>query len=255
MPEMLIGGEWREASAHEQLEVVNPATEEIVDTVPAGSPEDVELAVATAKRAFPEWSRTDVEKRAAILAKAADLIHEHAKDLAAKLTVRAGQAAGRGDGRGQPSRAWRALLRRGGDEGARGLSGPSEHAGALLRDGDPPSDGRLRGDHALQLPADAARDQGRAGAGEREHGRGQAGRHHSAGHARGGAAVLRGRRPRRRAQRGHRPRRGDRRCPRRPSRRAPRRLHRLDRGRAPRGQARRARSQAPLARARRLRSR
>ncbi len=91
MPEMLIGGEWRQATAHEQLEVVNPATEEIVDRVPAGAPEDVELAVATAKRAFSEWSRTDVEHRATILAKAADLIHEHAKQLAATLTVEQGK--------------------------------------------------------------------------------------------------------------------------------------------------------------------
>ena len=59
--------------------------------VPAGSPEDVELAVATAKRAFAEWSRTDVEKRAAILAKAADLIEENAKDLAAILTSEQGK--------------------------------------------------------------------------------------------------------------------------------------------------------------------
>jgi acyl-CoA reductase-like NAD-dependent aldehyde dehydrogenase len=91
VPEMLIGGEWREATAHEQIEVVNPATEEPVDTVPAASPEDIELAVATAKRAFAEWSRTDTEKRAAILAKAADLIHEHAKELAAKLTAEQGK--------------------------------------------------------------------------------------------------------------------------------------------------------------------
>ena len=65
-----------QAAAEEQLEVVNPATEEVVDSVPAGTPEDVDLAVATAKRAFADWSATDVEKRAAILAKAADLIHE-----------------------------------------------------------------------------------------------------------------------------------------------------------------------------------
>ena len=91
MPEMLIGGEWRQAAAHEQIEVVNPATEEVVDSVPAGSPEDVELAVATAKRAFAEWSKTDVEKRAAILAKAADLIQEHAKELAARLTSEQGK--------------------------------------------------------------------------------------------------------------------------------------------------------------------
>ena len=48
MPEMLIGGEWRQAAAHEELEVVNPATEASVDSVPVGSPEDVQLAVATA---------------------------------------------------------------------------------------------------------------------------------------------------------------------------------------------------------------
>jgi acyl-CoA reductase-like NAD-dependent aldehyde dehydrogenase len=91
VPEMLIGGEWRQAAAHEELEVVNPATEDVVDSVPSGAPEDVELAVATAKRAFGEWSRTDVEKRAAILSKAADLIHEHAKELASTLTSEQGK--------------------------------------------------------------------------------------------------------------------------------------------------------------------
>jgi succinate-semialdehyde dehydrogenase/glutarate-semialdehyde dehydrogenase len=88
---MLIGGEWREATAHEQIEVVNPATEEVIDTVPAASPDDVDLAVATAKRAFTEWSRTDTEKRAEILTKAAELIHENAKELAAKLTAEQGK--------------------------------------------------------------------------------------------------------------------------------------------------------------------
>jgi acyl-CoA reductase-like NAD-dependent aldehyde dehydrogenase len=91
VPEMLIGGEWRQATAHQELEVVNPATEDVVASVPAGSPEDVELAVATAQRAFADWSRTDVEKRAAILARAADLIHDHAGSLAATLTAEQGK--------------------------------------------------------------------------------------------------------------------------------------------------------------------
>ncbi|MFL5829404.1 MAG: aldehyde dehydrogenase family protein [Solirubrobacteraceae bacterium] len=73
------------------IEVVNPATEEVVDTVSAGTREDVELAVATAKRAFPEWSRTDVEKRAEILSRAATLIHDQARELAAKLTSEQGK--------------------------------------------------------------------------------------------------------------------------------------------------------------------
>jgi acyl-CoA reductase-like NAD-dependent aldehyde dehydrogenase len=91
VPEMLIGGEWREAAAHEQLEVLNPATEEVVDRVPAGAPEDVEFAVATAKRAFVDWSATDVEKRAAILGRAGDLISDNARDLAATLTAEQGK--------------------------------------------------------------------------------------------------------------------------------------------------------------------
>jgi succinate-semialdehyde dehydrogenase / glutarate-semialdehyde dehydrogenase len=89
VPQMLIGGEQRAASA--ELEVVNPATEEVVDTVPAGSADDVNSAVEAAKRAFPDWSRTDVEKRAAILSSAADLITAHAKELAGILTSEQGK--------------------------------------------------------------------------------------------------------------------------------------------------------------------
>jgi acyl-CoA reductase-like NAD-dependent aldehyde dehydrogenase len=91
MPEMLIGGEWRAGSARQELEVINPATEEPVASVPAASPDDVALAVATAKRAFPEWVATDTEKRAEILARAADLIHENAKSLAQTLTSEQGK--------------------------------------------------------------------------------------------------------------------------------------------------------------------
>jgi acyl-CoA reductase-like NAD-dependent aldehyde dehydrogenase len=91
MPEMLIGGEWRQATASEVIEVVNPATEETVDEVPAASVADIELAVENAKRAFPGWSTTDVEKRAAILTKVAQLIEENAKELAAKLTAEQGK--------------------------------------------------------------------------------------------------------------------------------------------------------------------
>ena len=108
MPEMLIGGEWRAGSAHQEIEVVNPATEETVASVPAGSADDVALAVATAKRAFADWSRTDAEQRAGILAKAADLIHDNAKSLAQTLTADQGKpiaepdVADQNGGRRQP---------------------------------------------------------------------------------------------------------------------------------------------------------
>src|SRR4051812_6095681 len=88
---MLIGGEWRQAGAGEEIEVVNPATEEVVGTVPSAQAADVEDAVATAQRAFPAWAATDVEARAHILADAAAAIEERAGDLAALLTAEQGK--------------------------------------------------------------------------------------------------------------------------------------------------------------------
>src|SRR3954453_21463724 len=88
---MLIGGEGRQAASHEEIEVVNPATEEVVASVPSADAADVDLAVQTAKRAFPEWAATDTEKRAHILADAAALIEERAKALAALLPSEQGK--------------------------------------------------------------------------------------------------------------------------------------------------------------------
>ncbi len=88
---MLIGGEWRQAASSEEIDVVNPATEEVVGSVPSAAAADVELAVATAMRAFPDWAGTDVEARAHVLARAAALIEEHAAQLAALLTSEQGK--------------------------------------------------------------------------------------------------------------------------------------------------------------------
>jgi acyl-CoA reductase-like NAD-dependent aldehyde dehydrogenase len=88
---MLIGGEWRRAASSEEIEVVNPATEEVVGTVPSASVADVELAVRNAKQAFKDWAATDVEQRAHILAKAAELIEEHSRALAPVLTSEQGK--------------------------------------------------------------------------------------------------------------------------------------------------------------------
>ena len=134
MPEMLIGGEWRQAAAHEELwRWSTPPPRKSWTASPPGTPEDVELAVATAKRAFAEWSNTDVEKRAAILAKAADLIRANAKELAATLTSEQGKPIAEAIGRGDPPRPRRPLLRRGGDKGARRLPGAAINLRPRLR--------------------------------------------------------------------------------------------------------------------------
>src|SRR5690242_20877717 len=74
-----------------EIEIVNPATEEVVGTVPGADAQTVHDAVAAAKRAFPGWAATDTEQRAHVLATAADLIEERAKELAATLTAEQGK--------------------------------------------------------------------------------------------------------------------------------------------------------------------
>src|SRR5215217_8884594 len=74
-----------------EIEVVNPATEEVVGTVPGADAATVHEAVAAAKRAFPDWAATDTERRAHVLARAAELIEEHANELAAVLTAEQGK--------------------------------------------------------------------------------------------------------------------------------------------------------------------
>ncbi len=77
MSEMLIGGERLSAKDGEEVEVIDPATEETVDTVPSSSPEDVDRAVSAAAAAFPEWSKTDPEQRAEAIRKSLELIAEN----------------------------------------------------------------------------------------------------------------------------------------------------------------------------------
>jgi 1-pyrroline dehydrogenase len=77
----LIGGEWVDSSG-ETMEVVNPATGEIIAEVPAATAEDVDRAVQAAKKALVEWRETTPGERGEMLLKLADAIDEHADELA-----------------------------------------------------------------------------------------------------------------------------------------------------------------------------
>jgi aldehyde dehydrogenase (NAD+) len=87
-----INGEWTSPAAPAHLPVVNPATEEVVAEVARGSAEDVDRAVAAARAAFPGWSATPVEERAAILGKIHELILERKESLAQVLSLEMGAA-------------------------------------------------------------------------------------------------------------------------------------------------------------------
>src|SRR5215510_3621937 len=64
------------------MDILNPATAEVISEVPAGTADDVDAAVETAKRALPEWLDSTPAERAEILLKLADLIDENAEELA-----------------------------------------------------------------------------------------------------------------------------------------------------------------------------
>ena len=62
-----IDGTWVEARSRRELDVINPATEEVIGKVALGTPEDVDAAVAAARRAFETYSQTSREERLALL--------------------------------------------------------------------------------------------------------------------------------------------------------------------------------------------
>jgi aminobutyraldehyde dehydrogenase len=69
-----IGGAFVPSSSTETVDIVNPATEEILTQVPAGTVEDVDAAVAAAVAAKDAWAATTPRDRAAVLLKIADII-------------------------------------------------------------------------------------------------------------------------------------------------------------------------------------
>ena len=80
--QLFIGGERVDSSGDEVLETIDPATEEPFATVPAGTSEDVDRAVAAAREAQPEWAAKKPTERAEILRNVAAALEEHAEDLA-----------------------------------------------------------------------------------------------------------------------------------------------------------------------------
>jgi len=88
---MLIGGKAVGASSGETIEVLNPATGKVVDTVPAATAEDVARAVACAKAAQKEWNQVPVHARVEILYKFIDLVERDKEDLARTLSNETGK--------------------------------------------------------------------------------------------------------------------------------------------------------------------
>lgn len=86
---MLIGGQLIGAS--EQFDVVNPATEQVIASVPDASQADLDAAIAAARAAFPAWSAKTMDERRAVLNAMSDVILANIDELKRLLTSEQGK--------------------------------------------------------------------------------------------------------------------------------------------------------------------
>ena len=109
---LLIGGEWVEAGDGGRFDVTDPATGEVVGSVPDAGESDVARRSTLPPAALEDWKALPALERARILRRAADLIRERKRRDRARDDLRAGQAARRGRGRGRLRRQLPRVVRR-----------------------------------------------------------------------------------------------------------------------------------------------
>lgn len=86
-----IGGQWVASQATETIDVVNPATKELIAKVPVSTREELNHAAEVAHQAFESWKEVAVPKRARILFKFQQLLLENKEALAAIITKENGK--------------------------------------------------------------------------------------------------------------------------------------------------------------------
>ncbi|NBW85152.1 MAG: aldehyde dehydrogenase family protein, partial [Proteobacteria bacterium] len=88
---LFINGEWRDALAKENLEIINPATEEVIGKLSHARKEDLDLALVAAEKAFDSWKNVSAYERSKILRKAADIVRSKADEIATLMTMEQGK--------------------------------------------------------------------------------------------------------------------------------------------------------------------
>lgn len=96
--QLWIDNAWTPAETSQTIKVTDPATEEVVGTVPVASPGDIEKAIASAQRAFPAWRDLSADVRVDMLHLAARKMREAAPRLAHTLTLETGRLVARNKG-------------------------------------------------------------------------------------------------------------------------------------------------------------
>lgn len=88
---MIIGGKAVEASDQKTIDVTNPATGQVIDTVPAAAKADVDLAVEEAKKAQKIWAKVPVSEKVDIMYRFLELVEAGKEDLAQTLSAETGK--------------------------------------------------------------------------------------------------------------------------------------------------------------------
>jgi aldehyde dehydrogenase (NAD+) len=89
-PELYIDGRWQASAGTKKIDVVSASTEEVIGSIPEGTPEDVNRAVDAARRAFEKWSETAREERAQWLEKIAAALKERTEQIARTIAMEVG---------------------------------------------------------------------------------------------------------------------------------------------------------------------
>jgi len=87
---LYIGGAWVKPASSDTIEVENPATEEVLGRVPAGTADDVDSAVSAARDAFDGWAGTPRPERAAVLDRLHTALAARAGDIARTVGLELG---------------------------------------------------------------------------------------------------------------------------------------------------------------------
>ena len=88
-----INGQWVEPSTTQTVDVINPATEAVVATIAMGSEQDVNAAVAAARKAFESYSQTSREERIALLERILEVYQRRSAEFAEAITLEMGAPA------------------------------------------------------------------------------------------------------------------------------------------------------------------
>ena len=92
--QLYIDGKWVQPIGTGSIDVINPATEEIIGKIPVGSKEDIDIAASAARIAFDSWSKSSIETRIDILNALSNALKERGEDIAQTITAEVGTPIG-----------------------------------------------------------------------------------------------------------------------------------------------------------------